>query len=541
MVDEPLTEPNSNPEDPLDLHDSHDPRGEAKRLHPLTLVQRVIVSLPAIVFILLPVFRGGDSMAWFNLVLAGMYVVIFVPWIGLQYLKFRYWITAQELVIHSGVLTRRKRNIPVDRIQNIVIEQAPLQRILGTAKVVVYTAGSATAEGMLEYVSLAEAQYIRSVVRQLQAAMKDVSVMEKPPGEVDESTKESLSQLLESAPDSGLVETHPEPNILYQLSPRRTVLAGVFRFSLLYIAAFFSLLQYIEPDPERMFFWLLRGPLEPWQDVITGSPWLAGALAAFGAISLGWFSGILLTINRYHHFRIERIGDKLHRSHGLMTLKEGTIPLRRIQAYIVRTHPLMAHFGWFRLELQTMGMDLNESGFEVAIPIGRREDVTHFLNKVGAPSVPTTWAPVSKLTIRRFLTRSFVALTILIGIPAFWRIEFLWGLLIIPLLIVMAFTRYRYLGYAESSESFAVRRGWFRRHEWIIPIRKLQTASVRSSWFQRRLGLATVYVDTAGASPVQSADLIDVPFKLGEDLVRRVYDRFSSAASASADAPSSEE
>ena len=137
------------------------PSSEARRLHPLTLVQRFIVSLPGFVFILLPVFRETDSTAWFNLFIAVVYAAFLLPWIAVYYIRFRYWITPTELIIHSGVVTRRKRNIPIDRIQNIEVEQGPLQRILGTSKVAVYTAGSSKAEGVLEYVSADEAREIR--------------------------------------------------------------------------------------------------------------------------------------------------------------------------------------------------------------------------------------------------------------------------------------------------------------------------------------------------------------------------------------------
>ena len=66
---------------------------EPRRLHPLPMVQRVIVRLPALLFILLPVLRGGDSMGWFNVIVGAMDLTFIVPWITLHYLRFRYWIT----------------------------------------------------------------------------------------------------------------------------------------------------------------------------------------------------------------------------------------------------------------------------------------------------------------------------------------------------------------------------------------------------------------------------------------------------------------
>lgn len=510
-MEAPVTASNAAPDAPL----------EPKRLHPLTMVQRVLVSLPALVFIMLPVLRGnGDSTAWFNLVFGAMYLVFIVPWIALHYLRFRYWITPGELVIHSGVLTRRRRNIPVERIQNIEIEQAPLQRMLGTAKVVVYTAGSAQAEGVLEYVSLAEAREIRTVVRDLQQQMQSI-----------EPVKASVSS---SAPGNQPLADHAESptavhegTLLIALDPQRVILAGAFRFSLIYLAVIFSTLQYIEPDPTLLFSWLIRGPLEPLEARIEASPVFAAALGALGAVFLGWLTGILVTFNRYYRFKLERIGDKLHSSHGLLTLKEGTIPLSRVQSWILRTNPLMEFFGWYRLEVQTMGINLNQSGYQVALPFGRREEVAAILAAVDSPALPEAWSPVSRLTIRRFMARSLVLLLMGAGIVQFWWRPVLWVGLVVPLLFGWALLRYRAMNVADDASWIAIRKGVIRRLTWMVPIDKMQTVGWYANWFQRRLGLASIYVDTAGASPGRSAELPDMEEGQARDLVTRVYSRFA--------------
>lgn len=496
---------------------------EPKRLHPLTMVQRVILSLPALVFIMLPVLRGGDSTAMFNLVFGAMYLVFIVPWITLHYLRFRYWITPDELVIHSGVLTRRRRNIPVERIQNIEIEQAPLQRLLGTAKVVVYTAGSATAEGVLEYVGIEEARDIRAVVRDLQRQME----------EGDVSMETAISEAFhDSTPDP---EHHPESpggmgKVLLALDPRRVIMAGAFRFSLIYLAVIFSTLQYIEPDPTVLLSWLIRGPLEPLEARIEASPVLAAVLGALGAVLLGWLTGILVTFNRYYRFKLELIGDKLHRSHGLLTLKEGTIPLARVQSWILRTNPLMEAFGWYRLEVQTMGINLNQSGYQVALPFGKRDEVDAILAAVGSPALPSTWNPVSRLTIRRFMARSSGMLLILIGIIQIWWEPIWWLAAVLPLFVLWAVLRYRAMHVADDSSWVAIRKGVIRRMTWMVPIEKLQTAGWYANWFQRRLGLASIYVDTAGASSGRSAELPDIESAQARDIVMRVYSRFRASA-----------
>lgn len=475
---------------------------DGRRLHPLTLLLRFVTSLPALVFILLPVLVGGaDAVTWFNVSIAVLYGILVLPWIVLFYVRFRYWITDRELIVHSGVLTRRRRNIPIERIQNIDIEQGLLSRMFGTAKVAIYTAGSSQAEGVLEFVLLKEAQDIRAVIREKQ---KDL------------------------VPDAdGTAVTAAARPALFEMSPRQVALAGAFRFSLLYLAAIYSVLQYINPDPTILLENALRGPLKPLQAEIEASPWATGLAAFLTAVLLGWLSGVLLTINKYHGFRLERDGRKLHRRHGLLTRTEGTIPLRRVQTYIVRTNPLMRKFGWFRLELQTIGMDTREAGFHVAVPFGRAEDVVHVMNDVAHPLGTLwnelEWEAVSPLTKRRFLIRWSVLLVVTAGIVAWFWTPALWALATLPALLPLSAARYRNMGWARTGDVFAVRRGIFRKHTWLIPVHKLQTISLNATWFQRRLGLESLFVDTAGASEVSPALLVDITRPVGERLMADLY------------------
>ncbi|MDA0378263.1 MAG: PH domain-containing protein [Bacteroidetes bacterium] len=495
----------------------------ARRLHPLTMVQRFLVSLPGLFFILLPILRGGDSMAWFNLIIAAMYLLFIVPWITLHYLRFRYWVTPHELIIHSGVLTRRSRNIPVDRIQNIEIEQAPLQRMLGTAKVLVYTAGSARAEGSLEYVSVAEAHQVRALVRRMQQQLE----------QAPETASTSPLQDSGEPTSSGSVAS-ADGEVLVRMAPPRVLMAGAFRFSLLYIAVMFSFLQYIEPDPELLLTWLMRGPLEPLRAQAEASPGLAAVGGGLAAVLLGWLTGIAVTLNRWYAFRLQRVGDKLHRSHGLLTLKEGTIPLARVQAYLIVTNPVMEFFGWYRLELQTMGINVQESGNQVAVPFARMPEIEAVLAAIGIAHPPADWQRVSPLTMRRFMARSIVGLGVLVGIGQIWFEQAWWLLASLPLLGLWSWWRFRAMQWAESDTWVALRSGVIRRSRWMVPVGKIQTAGWEATWFQRRLSLASIVIDTAGASAVRASMLPDVEQDVVERLIGRTYSRFREAGQASA-------
>jgi putative membrane protein len=478
------------------------------RLHPMTLVQRLLVSLPALVFLLVPLGRSPGRDAWFTLLVSVVYGVLTLPWIVLYYARFRYWLTPRELVIESGVFTRKHRSIPIERIENIQIEQRLLSRLLGTARVSVQTAGSTETEGVLDSVSLAEAVRIREAVRAFQRQQAAL------PLPAEEDVDEVVAPQQAPAAARTLLFTMPLSQVLQ---------SGMYRFSLVYIAVIFSLLQYLEPNPTALIDLFLQEPLA---DQAAASPWLTGTLAVLLATLLGWLTGILINLNAFYGFHLWLEADKLHKRHGLLTVSEQTIPLKKVQALVLRTNPLMQHFGWYRLELQMMGLDEEASGNEVVIPFARIETLLERAMQFYPFTPPERWARVSPLHGRRQFVRSLVLL-LLVVLPAawFWH-PALWGLLLVPGLGTLAWLQYRHHRYALEDDRLFIRRGFFRRATWMIPLEKLQVLYLTDTLFQRRLGLKTLYADTAGAGALAWPEVRDLPADTADTLFQILYERF---------------
>ena len=515
---------------------STQPRAQGQRLHPLTLVQRVLKSLPALFFVLLP-FLGGssDTNNWVALGFLILYSTLALPLIIAQYLRFQYWITGREVVVHSGVFTRRKRSIPLDRIQNIIIERSLLPRLMGTAKVKIETAGSKSSEGVLEYVKLDEAQRIREVVRRYQRQLADAS----------STASEPLApRTLETDPASGPRALAADtPLMLYTMPLSRILLSGAFRFSLIYIALIFSGLQYVmdalDRTPEDIADWLLGGGLDQYTEVAQGSPWLVGIATVIAAMLLGWFTGIVVNLTKYYGFRLWLEGDKLHRRHGLLTVHEGTIPLQKVQSLILRSNPLMRRFGWYRLELQTMGYDVEQQGYQVAVPFARQDEILALAPHIRPFEMPETFTSVSPITIRRMFIRYSVGLLVLLAVPVYYWRPALWGLLALPLLLYLAFLQYRNHGYALHNDVLYIRRGFFQHYIWVVPTDKFQVFYIEGSFFQRRLGLRSLVVDTAGAGSFRFPQIVDVVTEAAETFTKTLYDRFQ--AHFAPDAPTEQE
>jgi len=74
----------------------------------------------------------------------------------------------------------------------------------------------------------------------------------------------------------------------------------------------------------------------------------------------------------------------------------------------------------------------------------------------------------------------------------------LWPMAFLPVVWWMNVKSYRHLGYALGERYFRTRRGWLGRSTHIVPINKIQAIELHQTPLDRRLGLASLTIDTAG-------------------------------------------
>ena len=568
---------------------------EPQRLHPLTLLQRLLASLPAFVLILFPVLSNPTGENLYSLIFSVIFGVVALPAILLQYYRFSYRITEKQIIIQSGVFNRKNRSIPIERVQNVQIEQNLLARVAQIAKVKIETAGSSGAEGVLEYVGLDEANRIRSVIRSFQreraesrsagrskadqtdtassatrdAAPDTASAPEAtdpeaiapeatapeataPEATAPEATAPEAESTVEAGPaserDRGAVRpdrrgaardtafANDEAETLFQMSLARVLLSGAFRFSFVYIAVVFSVFQFVEPETLFNYVLASKTRFQEIVDVVYASPFLAGTVTVTLAIFVGWLTGIVINLNRYYGFHLWLDRDKLRKRHGLFTVTEGTIPIEKVQALILRTNPFMKLFGWHTLEVQTVGIDVNEQGHRVVVPFAQLDDLLAVGKRVRSFDLPDTFRSVSPLTIRRSFFRYTVTLsTLLLPAAYFYPADWWhpggvalpwWAFALTPLLLGWAVLQYRHHGFDLRDDGFYVRRGVLSRYTWILPTPKFHVFYTTASVFQRRLGLQTLFVDTAGAANFAYPEVVDVEASEAQDALHRLRDQF---------------
>ncbi|WP_294120215.1 PH domain-containing protein [Sphingomonas sp.] len=461
-----------------------DDLGPPERLHPLYLLTGLSQTLKGIWGLV----AGGAYFAaqgqWWiaALMVAGFALFSFVQ-LFIRWSKLEYRVGAHEIRIDSGFLHRTSRAIPFDRVTDVDIEQGPVQRLLGLAKVKLETgasAGSKEEEGVLHTIALARAEALREHIR----ARKGFAAV----------------------PTQVTAEAKPDRPALYAMDTRRVLTGGLFNFSLAVIAGLFGATQTIgQPlgiDPFDQRFWIdllaRSGPLQALVLAHQIATVLAGSLLL---ILIGIGTGLIRTMLREHGFRLDRTETGFRRRRGLLTLTDVTIPAKRAQAAILATGPIRHHFGWWELKLQSLSQD-GGKGDHVVAPLARPEEAAAILTSLGWRIAPTdaAWRPVSMAYVTIHLISlvpvaiATVAASITLGPIG------LLGLAFGAAMIGLRWASWRHTRYALEDGSLFVETGWWRQHRNVIPIRKIQSIDLSESWWTRLFGICSLRLGVAGGT-----------------------------------------
>ncbi|MGY4397488.1 putative membrane protein [Sphingomonas sp. UYAg733] len=482
--------------------------GGPRRLHPATMLVSVARGAPS-TFLGLPALLAVVGKMDLLLVL-GAAAAVFLATAVLRWIawrRFTYLLTDDAVVIESGVLSRNRRTIPYERMADVGIEQRPLQRLFGLATLTLETGGAGQDEGKLDSVSMAEAERLRAVLHRQRAG---AVVSEAPENQADPVPA-------------------PIASLLFAMDAGRVLLSGLFNFSLVWIAVALGAVQFLAPalgiDDET--FWRAAADRTDRIGAAQTGSWVAAiATGAMLVLVLGVVAGLIRTTLRDYGFSLSDDGGRLRRVRGLLTRSETVIALPRIQLAAIDSGPLRRWLGWQRLRGQLLGGE-GATGRQDLAPLARADELDRLLDALRLPRIdPVDMTQVSHRHVWRTMLRSVALPALVIAAAAFWKLEALFALPLLLPTLAIALLRRKYHRYALDGDLLQVQRGVVARTLWVVPIARIQSITLSRGWIQRRLGLASVCIDTAGAGIFAGPDIHDLresaAAALVADLTRRL-------------------
>jgi putative membrane protein len=214
-----------------------------------------------------------------------------------------------------------------------------------------------------------------------------------------------------------------------------------------------------------------------------------GILSSSGAIAIGMITFLWRRLNAGYHLTVVEANDGLRLRSGLLDTTEETIPQGRVQAVRMVEPLLWRPFGWCRLEVDVAGRQHRggenspeRQQLREVLPVGTREEAQRLLGRI-VPDAPTErLRPPPR---------------------ARWKAPF----------------RYHYLSWGHNARCAVTTTGRLARVTSWVPLTKVQSLRLVQGPVQRRLRLATIYLDTAGRAvhaAIRDRDAAEAQAQLAE-------------------------
>ena len=479
--------------------------GREHRLHPLSWLFVLVAQLKQFILpLLVLLFAGrGDRNDLWGLIAVGVLVVASLA----EYFTYRYTLRDDGIRIRSGWLHRSLREIPFARIHNVNLHQSLLHRVFGVAEVRLEAAGGVKPEAQMRVLRMDQALALEALVRQR--------------GHVDEAA----------------VDAERPPPLLTLSTGELVRLGLISNRGMLVVAAAFGALAQTGDD----VFGVL---VERWGKLVFGRVsefmgqhahdstlgiGLAAASLVLAALVLVRLLSVLLAILQFHGFTLRLDDDRISVERGLLARSRSSARRRRIQAWSLREGVLHRWFQRRSLRVDTAagqrGAQEQHTLKDIApIATPRRCDdlIRHFLPDAGWDALD--WQPLHRHAWLRIAMPGLLLVSAIVA-AACWRFGAI-GLLasvLVPLQLWRAHRITGACGYADNGRMVAWRTGWLAKTWNFAEIGKLQASRLSRSPLDRRFGMASLLLDTAGASPFGAPlHLQYLPLEVAEALSARL-------------------
>ena len=461
--------------------------GAEHRLHRLSWLFVLMAQLKQFIFplIALLVFGRGDRYQLWSLVAVAVLVMTSLA----EYLTYRYQLKADGLIVRSGWLHRSVREIPFARIHNVSLHQNLLHRLVGVAEVRLEAAGGMKPEAQMRVLTMDQALALEALVRRGGSA----------------STAANDAHASE--------ETAP----LLTLSTGELVRLGLIsNRGLVLVAAAFGAIAQTGDDlfgvlqdrwGEAAFGWVSDWVGHHVHDSVLVMGLTITSMVVIALLMVRLLS-VLLAIVQYHGFTLREDDDRIRVERGLMARSRSSAKRRRIQAWSVREGVLHRVFKRRSLRVDTavsqQGEQQQHALKELApiiTPQRCEAVILHFLPDAGWNELD--WQAVHPRAWMRVALPSILLLSVASGLLC-WHFGWIGvcALLAIPVLLWRARRMAACSGHACNGRLVAWRHGWLDKRWNFAEIGKLQALRLSQSPLDRKLGMASLLLDTAGASPL---------------------------------------
>ncbi|OAB56462.1 hypothetical protein AY599_23565 [Leptolyngbya valderiana BDU 20041] len=502
--------------------DASEPRLEWHRLAPMALVFLLLAGVQKFVRENLFIFAGaGFGVAVFDFLDAwklGLLVIalFLASLVGtmIYHRRFRFRIEDDAVRVRRGLLEKKELRVRFARVQSVQIGQPFYFKPFELVRFTLETPGGQESEVELPGIPRTLAEQMRDRIVGLQEG--EGTAIEPDAADADRSVQ-----------DAGVAAGRT----LYEASTWRLFRHGLSSNQIWLLAGLAA--WFFGTFSERMGEW---ADDNGWFRILDPVPYEFLLMAIVGLIVFGMaflllLSG-LLSIIRFHGFRLSDRGDRLVGVGGLLDQREQTVKREKITGLTVKQSALGRLLNcWHIVIRQTSSVEEEMPGQKKSfiVPGLDDQDLTLTHDLVPGWRFPDGFRSVSARFRRVYWIRTTAFMVALLGMSTAVGDPGPFGvaavLISLPLILAAIQLRWRQWGWALKDRQLWVQQGFFGRHQDVFDLDRVQQVQIRRSRYQRRHDLANLVL-------VLPQGLVTVPYLPFEEAARLANQAIHSAETA---------
>lgn len=481
---------------------------EPQRLHPVAVIIRLVKLIKEMIATFIIFFVGfNDELRIYGYIGFGVILLIIITSSILYWLKYTYRIEDNEFRVEYGVFIKKKRYVPIERIQTIHISEGVIQRVFHLVKLQIETAGGdLEAEIGLSAIRKSEAERIQQFLRDQKNKLLE---KEEVITEVERDQEEQAKELI------------------YKIKPIELLITAATSSG---IGVILSIMAFLSQFEELLPFHQLFGEIQNQFEVLLKEGIVAIVFFAIFALIIAWILSIIGVALKYAHFSVEIQQGELVISRGLLEKQQITVSLEKIQAVRIVENPIRQMLGYATVHIDTAGSYTVGDGATILFPLIKKSLMKEKIENVLQISVQDQLHPLPKRALKRNWMKKAL-FSIIIIVPA---ILFLkpWGylsLILLPILLLLGYFQFRDAGWKIEKNVLTLAYRKIAKTTILMEKKRIQVLNVHASYFQRKKQLVTLLSTVRSGFTGGEALVVDVD----EQDAKTVYEWFSKKLSSS--------
>ncbi len=436
-------------------------------------------------FLIVWIFKIDDINKLYLVLVTGGIVILTSIIAYLKYLNFTFFLDEdnEEFVIRSGILNKSRTAIPLNKIQQVNINQSLIQKIIGVHSLEVDTAGSSKKEVEIKAIPHTIATLLKE---KLLEGGSDVSV---------------TGSLTDEQPQHGKPFIH-----ISLLSLFKTGITSNYVRSFALILAFaITIFQNIED------YFRVTGSEEHILDDVSGDLILSFiSFIIIGIMVLTIIVNLIRTIIKYFNFKITKQQNGLLLSYGLLNTRNAIIKPERVQMLVVGRNYFQKKMDIQDIKVKQASdsniADKEARKLAIEIP-GCSESEKYTLMQFLLDKIPQRGEQINP-NIRRVAAKVIGLLLIPVSVyfilaytvlPKLYEYMYLILPYVVFTLLIILFGHRNYKLYVNSEFIIKQSGAWDIDNEFLAP-HKIQSIKVTQYFWQRISDIGKVTLYTAGGN-----------------------------------------